>query len=135
VPTVQSPTTQLCNPTRTDEASEATDAVCGVTVLRTGHDRCATKTWRWNPKLGEWTVRAYNAGTWFVPREHHVRNLHELANVLEEVRRDPRAFVVRGALAQHAREALARNPDFKIRRRKHPKRGDTPALVEVRDSG
>ena len=33
MPTAQSSTTQLCNPTRTDEASEATTAVCGVTVL------------------------------------------------------------------------------------------------------
>lgn len=104
---------------------------CGVTVLRALGARRATKLWRWNATLGEWSKVSYEAGALFEPREHQVRDLAELVQVLDDARRDPRAFVVRGALAPAVRERLAGDPDTRIRRRKHAKGGVEPSLVEV----
>lgn len=110
---------------------------CSVTVLRTAEGRRATKRWRWNATLSEWTKISYEAGAWFTPREHQVSNLHDLVEVLDAARRDPRAFVVRGALAPCAREQVEHDPKGPIRRRKHAKADKqtgqivTPTLVEV----
>ena len=98
---------------------------CGVTVLRTDEGRFATKRWAWSVPLQEWRKVSYEAGAWFAPTEHPVGNLTELVTVLDAVRRDPRAFVVRGALTDAAKTA------GRIRRRKHLKGGVQPTLVEV----
>lgn len=51
--------------------------------------------------------------------------------MLDQVRRDPRAFVVRGALTAAAAEAVAANPNQTIKRRKHLKNGIDPTLAET----
>jgi len=100
-------------------------------VLRTAPRYSATKRWRWDAAIGQWSKVSYQAGTMFAPREHQVRNLAELVGVLDVVRHDPRAFVVRGALLAEAAEALATDPGHMIRRRKHTKNGVVPTLEEV----
>ncbi len=104
---------------------------CGITVLRTAPRYSATKRWRWDAALGQWSKVSYNAGSMFAPREHQVRNLADLVDVLDVVRRDPRAFVVRGSLLPEAAEALAADPGHMIRRRKHTKNGVVPTLEKV----
>ncbi len=108
-----------------------TSSGCGVTVLRTVEGARATKEWRWHPQLQQWQKISYQAGAFFIPREHQVANLAELVEVLDDVRRDPCAFVVRGALTPATAEAVANNPMHRIRRRKHQKNGVEPTLVEV----
>jgi len=104
---------------------------CGITVLRTVDSARATKRWSWNATLGEWLKVSYQAGAWFVPAEHQVADLAALVSVLDQARRDPCAFVVRGALTPAAIEAMAAKPDGRIRRRKHQKNGVDPTLAEV----
>ena len=104
---------------------------CGITVLRTVDSARATKRWSWNATLGEWLKVSYAAGKWFVPAEHQVADLEALVSVLDQARRDPCAFVVRGALTPAAVEAMAAKPDGRIRRRKHQKNGVDPTLAEV----
>ncbi len=104
---------------------------CGITVLRTVDSARATKRWSWNATLGEWLKISYAAGAWFVPTEHQVTDLAALVSVLDQARRDPCAFVVRGTLTPAAIEAMAAKPDGRIRRRKHQKNGVDPTLAEV----
>jgi len=104
---------------------------CGVTVLRAVKGRRATKQFQWNATLSEWTKVSYEAGAWFAPQERPANSLAELVQLLDVVRVDPSAFVVRGALAPWAREQLANDPECRIRRRKHRKNDVEPALVEV----
>ena len=113
----------------TDSAPSSTG--CGITVLRTIGTARATKQWQWNAKGQEWSKISYQAGAWFIPREHQVANLAGLVAVLDKVQRDPRAFIVRGALTPDAAKAVADNPQHRIRRRKHLKNEVTPSLLEV----
>lgn len=104
---------------------------CGLTVLRTVDNARATKRWTWNPTLGEWLKVSYSAGKWFTAVEHQVADLAGLVDVLDVVRADPQAFVVRGTLSSDAAEAVAANPAHRIRRRKHLKQGVDPTLIET----
>ena len=106
---------------------------CGLTVLRTtGKVAYATKRWVWRAALGEWSKISYAAGARFHPEELTVASLTDLVSVLDHVRRDPRAFVVRGALAPWARAKLATDQDLLIARQKLVKVGrPEPSLVEV----
>ncbi|WP_147426107.1 ATP-dependent DNA helicase [Teichococcus wenyumeiae] len=63
--------------------------------------------------------------------ERPVASLADLAREIEEIRRDPRATIVRGALTDTARAQVAACPDRPLRRRKHAKGGIDPTLVEV----
>ena len=107
------------------------EAGCGVTVLRTTASCRATKRWRWNGETQEWSRIAYCAGAWFHPTEHHIHDFGELVTLLDELRSDPRALVVRGALTDKVRAHLAGAPDLRIRRRKLTRGGIEPSLVEV----
>jgi hypothetical protein len=102
-----------------------------VTILRTIAGRLATKRWIWRDSLNEWSKVSYEAGAQFHPEEIPIASLHDLAAVLEIISKDPRALIVRGSLADFARDALKHDPDHLIRRRKL-KRGDVePELIEV----
>lgn len=103
----------------------------GLTVLRTTDLRWATKCWIWSTELSEWRKISYEAGSLFTAEEHVLGNLRELGTLLEQGMRDPAAFVVRGALTPEAAEAVAKDPNHRIRRRKHLKDGIQPTLVEV----
>jgi len=104
-----------------------------VTIMRTvpsrTGERSATKRWAWNHTLHEWRSMAYDAGAFFTVEERPVGSLQDLAAVVEDVRRDPRAFMVRGAPTAAVRTEIAANPTAVFRRRKHP-RGDTPATLD-----
>jgi len=115
----------------TADAAPASSDGCGVTVLGAINGGRATKQFKWNPTLHEWVKISYEAGAWFHPIEHQVHNLGELVQILDAVRGNPRAFVVRGALAPWAREQIANDPERPIRRRKHFKNGVEPSLIEV----
>ena len=104
---------------------------CGVTILRTVDSARATKRWTWNVTLAQWLKVSYAAGAQFRAAEHDVADLAGLVDVLDGVRADPCAFVVRGALSAAAADAVAANPLHRIRRRKHLKNGVEPTLVEV----
>ena len=103
----------------------------GVTVLRCTGTAKATKQWQWNPTLQQWTRISYQAGAKFTAAEHQVADLAGLAALLEQLRSDPAAFVVRGALAPDAAAAVAADPTHRIRRRKLNKGGVAPTLVEA----
>ena len=104
---------------------------CGLTVLRcTGSSR-ATKCWRWNHTRQQWRKITYQAGTWFTATAMHFADLQGLVAVLEQIRRDPRALIVRGALAPDTAAAVAANPDHAIRRLKRPKGAFAATLTEV----
>uniref|UniRef100_UPI003C70C895 hypothetical protein n=1 Tax=Roseomonas chloroacetimidivorans TaxID=1766656 RepID=UPI003C70C895 len=108
-----------------------------ITILRTtptpaGAPRFATKQWAWNATLNAWRKVSYDAGASFAPEERPVSSLADVAAVLDEIRRDPRAFIVRGALRDDVREAWTQNPRLRIRRLKHKgKKGEAPTLEEV----
>jgi hypothetical protein len=105
---------------------------CGVTVLRAIGDASATKRWVWRPALGEWSKISYSAGARFRPQEQAAASLKDLVRVLDEVRRDPQAFLVRGALAPWAQEQLADGDGLLIKRQKLIKAGrGEPSLIEV----
>jgi hypothetical protein len=105
--------------------------MCGLTVLHTVGNYRATKQWRWNAHLGQWSKVSYEAGAWFKPQEYAVGNLAQLVDVLDLVRRDPRAAIVRGELTPAAREQLADDPQTLIRRRKLKKGDVEPQLTEA----
>lgn len=102
-----------------------------MTVLRTVKHFRATKRWKYNPVFQEWVKVSYEAGAWFSPHEHGVNNLAGLVKVLDQVRHDPCAFIVRGALHDDVAVAVAADPRHQIRRRKLAKNGIVPSLVEV----
>lgn len=112
-------------------AGQSTSPSCSITVLRAVDGKRATKRWSWNPTLGGWIKVSYSAGAWFTPSEHQVADLAGLVGVLDMVRSDPSAFVVRGGLAPAAAEAVAKNPKHRILRRKHLKEGVAPTLIEA----
>ena len=107
--------------------------MCGLTILRTtGKAAYATKRWVWRASLAEWSKISYAAGARFHPEERPAASLTDLVGALDQVRRDPRAFVVRGALAPWVRLKLATNQDLVIARQKLAKVGrPEPSLVEV----
>ena len=101
----------------------------GLTILRTtSKGALATKRHQWNAHQQRWEKHSYQAGARFHAEEATFADLDELAARLEQVRRDPRAFIVRGALTKATRAALADEPGRPIRRRKH---GAEPELQEV----
>ena len=108
-----------------------------LTILRTtpsssGGKRFATKHWIWMQALGEWRSISYDAGGFFTAEERSVASLNDVAATVEAIRGDPAAFLVRGALTKDAREAVAHNPRYCLRRRKRQgKKGEAPTLVEV----
>lgn len=106
---------------------------CHITVLRTTRsDSLATKRWRWDWASNQWQkASSYSAGAWFTAREISISSLSELAAVVEELRRDPSAFIVRGALTDDAREAITSDPSYHVRRRKTHKDGIPPSLMEA----
>ena len=100
----------------------------GLTVLRCAGRGCtASKRWQW--QNGAWQKYGYNAGSWFHATEHAPAGLHELAALLEEVQRDSKAFIVRGRLTDDAKKLTAARKA--VLRRKHPKNGIDPTLVET----
>ena len=75
----------------------------GITVLRCMGDARATKRWRKDPTNGSWTKASYQAGAWFTATEHKVSSLADLAKLVDGMRRDPAAMIVRGALCSNTR--------------------------------
>ena len=106
---------------------------CHITVLRTaGPYQVATKHWRWNPIRNAWTkISDFSAGGWFTAEVRPVASLDDLSTTLDVIRRDPRAFIVRGELTEQARTAIASDPQQRIRRRKIARDGILPSLQEV----
>lgn len=102
---------------------------CGVTILRTVKQHRATKRWRWDDARQAWVLTSYEAGARFAPEERQAADLGELVAVLQEVRRDPSAFVVRGALKPAVRDRMAAQPAHLIRRLKHAK-GEASATLD-----
>ncbi|WP_140886694.1 hypothetical protein [Muricoccus nepalensis] len=106
-------------------------------VLRTvptpaGAPRFATKRWAWNLTSSDWRKISYDAGASFTAHERPVASLADVAALLEKVRLDPQAFIVRGELLPEARAILEENPKHRFRRAKKVSRtGKLPTLGEV----
>jgi len=108
---------------------------CGFTVLRCRGNAFATKRWTWNAHLGQWAKTSYGAGREFIPIEHHVASLREMSDLLETLRKDPKAFIVRGALSPAATAIVKDSADARrtplIRRLKKARDGHPATLVDV----
>lgn len=102
-----------------------------MTVLRCTGSARATKRWRWNLTLQAWVKTKYEAGKWFTAAAVHFADLREMVAVLEQVRRDPLALIVRGALAPDTAADVAANPGRLIRRLKRPRGTYAATLVEA----
>jgi hypothetical protein len=117
-------------PTQADTAAERNGRdrpMSAVTVLRAIKNFRATKTWSLQTS-GEWKLqKSYGAGMHFAPATIAVTSLDELYQLLDQLRHDPAAFIVRGDLAPWVREMLAKRPDAKFRRLKT---GRKPTLIE-----
>ena len=87
----------------------------------------ATKTWR--SVGGPWKSQPYRAGKHFTAKEYVAGDIKRLAELLEAVHRDRKAFVVRGGLTDDARSALSQGKA--IRRLKHADGGDPASLEEI----
>ncbi len=87
----------------------------------------ATKTWRSGG--GQWKSQPYRAGKHFTAKEYVAGDIKRLAELLEAVHRDRKAFVVRGGLTADARSALGQGKA--IRRLKHADGHDPASLEEV----
>lgn len=106
-------------------------ATSGLTVLRTLPTARATKEWRWNQHLQQWSMHSYAAGGQFFPEEMTFVGIDGLAAVMERVQADAHALIVRGALTDAVRRHLMADPDAMIRRRKLSRGGVPGTLVEV----
>lgn len=87
-----------------------------VTVLRCSPGHRATKRWTLDPDTDELSVEGYDAGVWFSVAEHPAGSLEDLAGVIDQCRRDPRAFVILGEPLDgidrsRTRRLLYRQPD------------------------
>jgi putative DNA primase/helicase len=111
-------------------------AAGGLTVLLCDDGHTASKKYACQPN-GSWKKTAdYNAGFTFGAMARECPNLQALAALVEDIRTDGNAFIVRGELDDAGRaaceEADARNRVHKIARRKNDKGDGIPAhLTEV----
>ncbi len=106
---------------------------CGVTVLRTADGKRSTKLWRRNVTGAGWTVSGYGKGYKFIPAEHEVSCMVDVASVIEAHRKDQTALIVRGALTPAVRASIKADPRHQMRRLKDPdyEKGDPATLVDV----
>ena len=81
-------------------ADGASRPSCAVSVLRTVGDGRATKRFKWHPTSQAWLKTAYSMGKQFIATRHEVRSVQDLGTLVETTRRDPRAFIIRGELAE-----------------------------------
>ena len=94
-------------------------AAGGLTVLLCDDDHTASKAYAPQPD-GSWKMTAdYDAGFWFRPMPHECRDLHVLADLVEVIREEGNAIIVRGELDEAGRAALAADPEHRIVRRKN----------------
>ena len=111
-------------------------AAGGLTVLVCDNDHTASKAYACQPD-GSWKKTAdYHAGFTFGTMARECPDLQALAALIEDIRTDGNAFIVRGELDDAGRgaceEADARNRVYKIARRKNDKGDGIPAhLTEV----
>ena len=67
-----------------------------MTVLRCRYGHRATKRWHVDPATGELLCDGYDAGYRFAVTEYAVAGIHEVGRLIDQVRRDPRNFLVMG---------------------------------------
>lgn len=110
----------------------------GLTVLRCVGDKRATKKFAWNHGLGEsgaWVKTSFTAGAVFIPVEHRLADLRSLADLVEGLRSDPRAFIVRGGLSDTALAEVSRAVAVcqtpRIRRLKRARGDVQPTLIDL----
>jgi hypothetical protein len=88
-----------------------------VTVLHCGRSYRATKIHTWRADPGRWETLAYAAGPRFRFTEYPISGVHDLGAVIDSLRSDPTAFVVRGAISQAARDLITATPGIWIQRK------------------
>jgi hypothetical protein len=109
-----------------------------LTIFRTiptphGAPRYATKRWMWRGALQEWQGVAYDTGATYHVYERPIGNLQDLALLLDQVRSDPRSFIVRGEVLPEVRETIAENPYTTVRRAKlENKKGGKPSVADCK---
>ena len=73
-----------------------------VTVMRTVAHFRAGKTFIWSPTLNQWECGKFKLGKQFAAESRTINTHAEYATLVEEVRRDPRAFIVNGEMTAQA---------------------------------
>lgn len=71
-------------------------AVDSLTVLRCRQGHRATKRWHVDPATGELLCEGYDAGFRFAVTQHSVDGIQSVGAVIDQIRRDPRSFIVMG---------------------------------------
>ena len=89
----------------------------GLTVLLTDDKHTASKLYAKNGK-GFYKVKDYNLGFLFRAEPFDADNLEQLAEIVTDLRRHGQAVIVRGMLDDTYYERKARDPDYRITRRK-----------------
>lgn len=87
-----------------------------ITVLRCRSGHRATKRWHIGPATGELLCDGYDAGYRFAVTEQAVDGLCDVGRVIDQIRRDPRNFIVMGEPApgidlRDCRRLLHKQPD------------------------
>jgi uncharacterized protein (DUF927 family) len=101
-------------------------AAGGLTVLVCDSEHTASKVYTCQPD-GSWKMTTdYDLGFLFRPMPYECRDLHELAEVVEVIREEGNAVIVRGELDEAGRAALAADPKHRIARRKNAKPDSIP---------
>jgi hypothetical protein len=104
----------------------------GMTVLIAQGDHTASKSYEYQPASGWHKISDYDIGFWFRAVPYEATSLRELIEAINAIRESRNAFIVRGELDQAWHDAVARDPEYRIARRKNGKDdGYPPHLTEV----
>ncbi len=104
---------------------------CGFTILRARTGCYCTKQWSWDASRKIWAKTSYSAGLLFTVEEVTFTSLKEMAVILDKLRGDSKAFVVRGKLLPDVKEKVRADPAATIYRLKKENKGRPPTLAEV----
>ena len=113
-----------------DFTQQAGDAPGGLTILRADARHSASKHHIFIDG-GYARTEGYDLGTWFTAELRICYDLRGLYDVVQSVRRDGKAIIVRGGLDAAWHSVVASNPGYRMRRLLRPADGDPAHIVEA----